>query len=115
MHYSLPQLYAIILSMFRKDETWCKTGGYPVPIGAFWCNAVPSDAANAKINKRQKYSHLHSSVYTCSYRHIDISLLIELLLASESADFVVTGCSSGKGMMLAALSCATSTKTIFPV
>lgn len=38
---------------------------------------------------------------TCSYSYIDISLLIGLLLASKSVDFVVTGCSSGQGMMLA--------------
>lgn len=37
----------------------------------------------------------------CSYSYIDISLLIGLLLASGSVDFVVTGCSSGQGMMLA--------------
>ena len=37
----------------------------------------------------------------CSYSYIDISLLIGLLLASKSVDFVVTGCSSGQGMMLA--------------
>ena len=36
-----------------------------------------------------------------TYSYIDISLLIGLLLASESVDFVVTGCSSGQGMMLA--------------
>ena len=36
-----------------------------------------------------------------SYSYIDISLLIGLLLASGAVDFVVTGCSSGQGMMLA--------------
>lgn len=36
-----------------------------------------------------------------SYSYIEISLLIGLLLASRSVDFVVTGCSSGQGMMLA--------------
>ncbi len=38
---------------------------------------------------------------TSSYSYIDISFLIGLLLASKSVDFVVTGCSSGQGMMLA--------------
>ena len=36
-----------------------------------------------------------------NYSYIEISVLIGLLLASESVDFVVTGCSSGQGMMLA--------------
>lgn len=71
--------------------------------------------ATSQINKNQliytavkKYA-LESQIYNfgCSesdvrsYSYIDISLLIGLLLASESIDFVVTGCSSGQGMMLA--------------
>ena len=36
-----------------------------------------------------------------SYCYIEISVLIGLLLASKAVDFVVTGCSSGQGMMLA--------------
>lgn len=36
-----------------------------------------------------------------AYSYIDISIEIGLLLASKSIDFVVTGCSSGQGMMLA--------------
>ncbi len=35
------------------------------------------------------------------YSYIEISLLVGLLLASGSVDFMVTGCSSGQGMMLA--------------
>ena len=35
------------------------------------------------------------------YSYIDISILIGLLLNSGAVDFVVTGCSSGQGMMLA--------------
>ena len=35
------------------------------------------------------------------YSYIEISLLIGLLLSSGAVDFVVTGCSSGQGMMLA--------------
>ncbi|MBQ6508563.1 MAG: RpiB/LacA/LacB family sugar-phosphate isomerase [Flexilinea sp.] len=35
------------------------------------------------------------------YSYIEISVLIGLLLASGAVDFVVTGCSSGQGMMLA--------------
>lgn len=36
-----------------------------------------------------------------SYSYIEISVMIGLLLASGSVDFIVTGCSSGQGMMLA--------------
>ena len=35
------------------------------------------------------------------FSYIEISVLIGLLLASKSVDLVVTGCSSGQGMMLA--------------
>ena len=35
------------------------------------------------------------------YTYIEISILIGLLLNSKAVDFVVTGCSSGQGMMLA--------------
>ena len=35
------------------------------------------------------------------YSYIEISVLVGLLLASGAVDFVVTGCSSGQGMMLA--------------
>lgn len=41
------------------------------------------------VNEKEKYSY------------IEISVLVGLLLASGCADFVVTGCSSGQGMMLA--------------
>lgn len=36
-----------------------------------------------------------------TYSYIDISLEIGILLASKAVDFIVTGCSSGQGMMLA--------------
>ncbi|MBR0451268.1 MAG: RpiB/LacA/LacB family sugar-phosphate isomerase [Oscillospiraceae bacterium] len=35
------------------------------------------------------------------YSYIDVSIMVGLLLASDAVDFVVTGCSSGQGMMLA--------------
>ena len=35
------------------------------------------------------------------YSYVEISLLAGLLLASGAVDFIVTGCSSGQGMMLA--------------
>ena len=35
------------------------------------------------------------------YSYIDVSVLVGLLLSSGAVDFIVTGCSSGQGMMLA--------------
>ena len=35
------------------------------------------------------------------YSYVEIAMLISLLIESEAVDFVVTGCSSGQGMMLA--------------
>ena len=35
------------------------------------------------------------------YSYIDISILVGILFSSGTVDFVVTGCSSGQGMMLA--------------
>lgn len=35
------------------------------------------------------------------YSYVEIAMLVGLLLASGAMDFVVTGCSSGQGMMLA--------------
>ena len=35
------------------------------------------------------------------YSYIEVSVLIGLLLSSGAVDFIVTGCSSGQGMMLA--------------
>ena len=36
-----------------------------------------------------------------NYSYIEISILVGILLASKTVDFIVTGCSSGQGMMLA--------------
>lgn len=56
----------------------------------------------------QKYSPGSESVnFGCreddheQYSYVEISLLVGLLITSEAVDFVVTGCSSGQGMMLA--------------
>jgi len=54
-------------------------------------NASSSIVYNFGCNTEDKYS----------YSYIEISILIGLLIASKSIDFVVTGCSSGQGMMLA--------------
>ena len=59
-------------------------------------SAVKKYAADAEVinfgcfgNEEQKYSY------------IEISILIGILLSCKSVDLVVTGCSSGQGMMLA--------------
>lgn len=38
---------------------------------------------------------------TEEYSYVDIALQAGMLLTSKSVDFIVTGCSSGQGMMLA--------------
>lgn len=38
---------------------------------------------------------------TLTYSYVEISILIGLLIESRAVDFIVTGCSSGQGMMLA--------------
>lgn len=37
----------------------------------------------------------------CSFSYIEIAVAVSLLLAGGAVDFIVTGCSSGQGMMLA--------------
>lgn len=61
------------------------------------------------FNTVQKYAPKGSEVvnFGCrleddeKYSYIEISLLVGMLLSSGAVDFVVTGCSSGQGMMLA--------------
>ena len=38
---------------------------------------------------------------SCYFSYIEIAVMISMLLSSRSIDFVVTGCSSGQGMMIA--------------
>ena len=57
----------------------------------------------------QKYAPKDSEIinFGCTpdeehnYSYIEVSVLVGILLASKSVDLVVTGCSSGQGMMLA--------------
>ncbi len=56
----------------------------------------------------KQYAREHETVnFGCfrgedkKYSYIEISIEIGLLLASKAVDFIVTGCSSGQGMMLA--------------
>ena len=53
--------------------------------------APDSDVINFGCKEGEKYR----------YSYVEISVLIGLLLSSRAVDFVVTGCSSGQGMMLA--------------
>lgn len=71
--------------------------------------ATSQNEKNKLIYLAAKKYALGSDIYNfgcsekdiCTYSYVDISLLIGLLLASRSIDFVITGCSSGQGMMLA--------------
>lgn len=38
---------------------------------------------------------------TVSYSYVEVAVMISLLMEAQALDFVVTGCSSGQGMMLA--------------
>lgn len=58
----------------------------------------------AEAVKKYGYEVINFGCYaaeTESFSYIEISILVGLLLSSRSVDFVVTGCSSGQGMMLA--------------
>ncbi|MGT2846436.1 RpiB/LacA/LacB family sugar-phosphate isomerase [Streptococcus massiliensis] len=37
----------------------------------------------------------------CQYSYVEVAIMISLLIETQAVDFVVTGCSSGQGMMLA--------------
>ena len=57
-----------------------------------------------KAVSNQNYDVINFGIFeneTLSYSYIQTALCISLLLESKSVDFVVTGCSSGQGMMLA--------------
>jgi ribose 5-phosphate isomerase RpiB len=54
---------------------------------------------NAKILELKR-SDL-KTFYNQLYSYIEISILVGMLLANRTVDFIVTGCSSGQGMMLA--------------
>lgn len=71
--------------------------------------------ANSQISKNRilyeltKKNAVNDEVINCGcfeeeteeYSYVDIALQAGLLLASGTIDFIVTGCSSGQGMMLA--------------
>lgn len=57
-----------------------------------------------KIASKQGNEVINLGVFpyeTCEYSYIQMALCVSILLTSQSADFVITGCSSGTGMMLA--------------
>ena len=58
------------------------------------------------VNAAEKHGHevMNFGCYegeSCHFSYIEIAVMISMLLSSRSIDFVVTGCSSGQGMMLA--------------
>jgi ribose 5-phosphate isomerase RpiB len=58
------------------------------------------------VEATQKHGHevINFGCYedeSCHFSYIEISVMISMLLSSKAIDFVVTGCSSGQGMMLA--------------
>lgn len=57
-----------------------------------------------KIIKDKGYEVINFGIFqneTVEYSYIETAMLISILLESKAVDFVVTGCSSGQGMMLA--------------
>lgn len=57
-----------------------------------------------KAVEEKKYEIIHFGVFpdeTIVFSYIQTALCISFLLESKAVDFVVTGCSSGQGMMLA--------------
>ena len=57
-----------------------------------------------KSTEKHGYEVINFGCYedeSCHFSYIEIAVMISMLLSSKSIDFVVTGCSSGQGMMLA--------------
>ena len=57
-----------------------------------------------KSAEKHRYEVINFGCYedeSCHFSYIEIAVMISMLLSSKSIDFVVTGCSSGQGMMLA--------------
>lgn len=57
-----------------------------------------------KIVKYKGYEVINFGVFQdedVEYSYVETAMLISILLESKAVDFVVTGCSSGQGMMLA--------------
>lgn len=57
-----------------------------------------------KVIKNKGYEVINFGIFqdeTVEYSYVETAMLISILLESNAVDFVVTGCSSGQGMMLA--------------
>ncbi|MDE7267312.1 MAG: RpiB/LacA/LacB family sugar-phosphate isomerase [Lachnospiraceae bacterium] len=57
-----------------------------------------------KSAEKHRYEVINFGCYedeSCHFSYIEIAVMISMLLSSKSIDFIVTGCSSGQGMMLA--------------
>lgn len=57
-----------------------------------------------KVVKNRAYEVINFGVFNdedIEYSYIEIAMCISILLESKAIDFIITGCSSGQGMMLA--------------
>lgn len=53
---------------------------------------------------QQKHDVFNLGIFpneTVNYSYVEVAIMISLLIETESLDFVVSGCSSGQGMMMA--------------
>lgn len=68
-------------------------------------NGILEHYLNATINSDDQL--INFGIYpnsSINLSYVQVSLAIALLINSKSLDFIVTGCTSGQGMMLAILS-----------
>lgn len=66
-------------------------------------NSLVYDFVKKSVEKFN-YEVVNFGVYhdeTIEYSYVETAMIISILLESKAVDFVVTGCSSGQGMMLA--------------
>ncbi len=64
-------------------------------------NRILYELTKEKAQKREVINFGCFENESEKYSYIEIAILIGLLLSSKAVDFIITGCSSGQGMMLA--------------
>lgn len=65
-------------------------------------NPLLYDCLKSSVNASYKVINLGTFPEDCiELSYLDIALMISILIESKSCDFVVSGCSSGQGLMLA--------------
>lgn len=65
-------------------------------------NSLLYNCLNSSVKKTDQVINLGTLPEdSISLSYLDISLMISILIESKSCDFVVSGCSSGQGLMLA--------------